>query len=167
MKRFYCVTSGLDVLVQFWCNRYHVLIGSVVRTPGKEFLLYVNLSPPFWVGFRDMLIIQNIINLQASQEKFEAVITIIKVKERKTSYWKRKRKARLKKKKGRRNNLKVFPLVGKGEYIPSRFLKLFDFLFHTICTFIALSNVKGIDRGLQMMVYLQNVFLCELVRKSR
>jgi len=39
-----------------------------------------------------MLIIQNIINLQVSQEKFEAVITIIKVKERKTSYWKRKRR---------------------------------------------------------------------------
>jgi hypothetical protein len=71
----------------------------VVRIPGKEFLLYVNLSPPFWGGFRDMLIIQNIINLQVSQEKFEALITIIKVKERKTSYWKRKRKARLKKKK--------------------------------------------------------------------
>jgi hypothetical protein len=70
----------------------------VVRTTGKEFQLYVNLSPPFWGGFRDMLIIQNIINLQVSQEKFEAVITIIKVKERKTSYWKRKRKARLKKK---------------------------------------------------------------------
>jgi len=46
-----------------------------------------------------MLIIQNIKNLRVSQEKFEAVITIIKVKERKTSYWKRKRKARLKKKK--------------------------------------------------------------------
>jgi hypothetical protein len=70
----------------------------VVRTPRKEFLLYVNLSLPFWGGFRDMFIIQNIKNLQVSQEKFEAVITIIKVKERKTSYWKRKRKARLKKK---------------------------------------------------------------------
>jgi hypothetical protein len=58
----------------------------VVRIPGKEFLLYVNLSPPFWDGFRDMLIIQNIINLQVSQEKFEALITIIKAKERKTYY---------------------------------------------------------------------------------
>jgi len=71
----------------------------VVRTPGEEFLLYVNLFLLFWGGFRDMLLVQNIKNLQVSQEKFEAVITIIKVKERKTSYWKRKRKARLKKKK--------------------------------------------------------------------
>jgi hypothetical protein len=45
-----------------------------------------------------MLINQNSINLQVSRENFEAVITIIKVNERKTSYWKRKRTARLKKK---------------------------------------------------------------------
>jgi len=110
----------------------------VVRTQGKEFLLYVNLSLPFWGGFRDTFIIQNIKNLQVSQEKFEAVITIIKVKERKTSYWKRKRKARLKKR--RRNNLKVFPFLGKEEYIPVPLPETFLF-FHTICTFIALSNV--------------------------
>jgi hypothetical protein len=96
MKSFDCVTTGQNVLVQLWCNLHHVLIGSVVRTPEREFLLYVNVSPPFWGGFRDMLIIQNIVKLHFSQEKFEAVITIIKVKERKTSYCKRKRNARLK-----------------------------------------------------------------------
>jgi hypothetical protein len=93
-----------------------------------------------------MLIIQNIINLQVSQENFEAVITIIKVKEQKTSYWKRKRKARFKKKK-RSNNLKVFPLVGKGEYISVPLPETFRFSFshdlHFYSTFECEGNRQG------------------------
>jgi len=88
-----------------------------------------------------MLIIQNNINLQVSQEKFEALITIIKVKERKTSYWKRKRKARLKRR--RRNNLKVFPLVGKGEYIPVPLSETFRFSFSHDLHFYSTFECEG------------------------
>ena len=87
-----------------------------------------------------MLIIQNIINSQASEESSEAVITVIKMERTKNFILKKKEtNGEIKK-----ETISKFPLssVKENAYL-SRSLKLFPFLFDTLCTFIALFECKG------------------------